>query len=150
MTVDGRPDPIAQRLVELATELQGVVGEAAEVFHRPDLFAGAWDLTPHKPGALPVTWLDYGTELQVETMGGPGGRWELDRSMDDVAFLGDLVRSVIAGRVTEVRVANRSRVTVTLHDGSRVTETGYDGLPGCLPLPFWPRWGRRIQYEPYI
>lgn len=64
-------------------------------------------------------------------------------------FIEDIVRSVIAGRVAEVRVANRSRVTVTLANGTLAVETGADGLSGCLPIPFWPRWGKRIEYAAY-
>jgi hypothetical protein len=56
---------------------------------------------------------------------------------------------VIAGRVTEVFAYRRSRVTVTLEDGSTESETGYDGLTAWLPLPLWPRWSRTVRYLPY-
>lgn len=57
--------------------------------------------------------------------------------------------SVVAGRVTEVFAFRRSRVTVTLGDGSAEVETGYEGLGACLPLPLWPRWSRTTRYLPY-
>jgi hypothetical protein len=36
-----------------------------------------------------------------------------------------------------------------LADGTVEKETGYDGLPGCLPLPFWRQWSRQVHYSPY-
>ncbi|GIM95018.1 hypothetical protein Ato02nite_068110 [Paractinoplanes toevensis] len=57
--------------------------------------------------------------------------------------------SVVAGRVSEVFAYRRSRVTVTLPDGSAAVETGYDGLTACLPLPLWPRWSPTTHYLPY-
>jgi hypothetical protein len=144
-----QPAPIAERLARLADDIKQVLGDRVHVEHEPDLFSGAWTLEPVNKRSLAVTWLDFGWDLQVETLGGPGGRWELSRTTEDADFLEDLVRSVVAGRATEVRVANRSRVTVTLSDGRRATETGYDGLAGCLPIPLWPRWGHKVRYEPY-
>ncbi len=85
----------------------------------------------------------------IVSAGEIGGRWELGADADDLAFLRDLVMSVVAGRVSEVFSCRRSRVTVVFPDGSADTETGYEGLAGCLPLPLWPSWSRRTQYLPY-
>lgn len=107
-------------------------------------------MTPRKEGALALYWFDTGEELQVETGGGLGGRWELGRSEEDAAYLEDIVRSVIAGQVVEVSgPGDRSRVTVTLSDGTKDAETGYVGLSGCLPRPGWKRLGRHIRYQPW-
>lgn len=56
-----------------------------------------------------------------------GGRWELDRSADDVALVESLARAVIASRVIETFTPARSRVVVTLDDDSTYSETGYVG-----------------------
>jgi hypothetical protein len=105
-------------------------------------------VTPHRAGARPIVWSDFGDEIILEA-GDIGGRWELSGDAGDLAFLRDLVMSVIAGRVTEVFAYRRSRVTVTLEDGSAESETGYDGLTAWLPLPLWPRWSRTVRYLPY-
>lgn len=105
-------------------------------------------VVPYRTGARSVTWAELGEEVVIQ-VGQFGGRWEIGAEEEDLAFLEDLVRSVIAGRVSEVLAVRRSRVAVTLDDGTQVAETGYDGPGGCLPLPVWPRWSRRIQYLPY-
>jgi hypothetical protein len=89
---------------------------------------------PRRSDALAVTWLDVGEELQIQA-GHGGGPWELGRNPEDVDFLEDVARSVIAGRVVEVFGPNRSRVEVTLADGTQAVETGYNGLRACLPKP---------------
>ena len=66
--------------------------------------------------------------------------------MKDVNFLTDVVRSVIAGRISEVLGPNRSRVEVTLSDGTTAVETGYSSL---LLNPGWRRRGQKVQYAPY-
>ena len=73
----------------------------------------------------------------------------MEAAPEGLAFLEDVARSVIAGRVREVMARGRSRVAVTLADGSAETETGYEGLAGCLPLPLWRRWSRAVQYAAY-
>ncbi len=78
-----------------------------------------------------------------------GRRWELGTTQQDLDMLEGIVRSVVAGRVEEVHAPGRSHVTVTLADGSRSSETGYEScLP--LPLPFWRRWSRRTIYSAYL
>lgn len=56
------------------------------------------------------------------------------------------MESVVAGRVRELVFPGRSRVEVTLADGSVVVETAVD-LP--VPLPGWRRWARVVEHEPY-
>lgn len=106
-------------------------------------------VTPHRAGACSIAWLDFPDEIVLQ-VGEIGGRWELGTAAGDLTFLEDLVTSVIAGRVTEVFAYRRTRVTVTMPDGSTETETGYDGLAACLPLPLWPRWARTVHYRPYL
>lgn len=133
--------PLAHRL---AAELDGV---AVTEIGRADSGLTV-RVTPHRAGARSIEWIDFTDEIIVQ-VGEIGGRWELEADAEDLAFLDDLVTSVVAGRVWEVFAYRRSRVTVRLRDGSAVTETGYDGLGACLPLPWWPRWSRRTRYSSY-
>ncbi len=92
--------------------------------------------------------MDFGESLQIEA-GHVGGRWELDRTMEDVDFIEQVVRAVAAGRVVEVFGPGRSRVEVTFPDGTQAVETGGVSPRGCLPSPGWVRRGRRVNYAPY-
>lgn len=103
---------------------------------------------PAREGARSIWWYERCDEV-VLGVGEEGGRWEFAADDDGLAFLEDVVRSTIAGRITEVLAPGRSRVVVVLADGSHEAETGYGGLRGCLPIPFWRRWSREIRYLPY-
>ena len=145
---NGQVDPVSRRLEALSAEMRARFGDAV-VVHRTG-GGQCVEMTPRKEGALALYWFDTGVELQVETGGGLGGRWELGRSEGDAAYLEDIVRSVVAGQVEEVfGPGGRSRVTVTLADGVKDAETGFVGLAGCLPRPGWKRLGRHIQYQPW-
>ena len=140
---------MALRLARLADDLEAQLGDSATVEREangPGL-SGA-TVTPRRLDALSVTWLDFGDALQIEA-GHNGGRWELGRDSEDVDFLESVAHSVVAGRVVEVVGPSRSRVEVTLADGSKTTETGHRGLDGCLPRPGWIKRGRHIHYSPY-
>jgi hypothetical protein len=154
------PDQIAARLDLFVDELRTELGDAASIEVEDHEGWRSVDLMPTRAGALPVSWEDFfptrsadglrdAGALQVESPGHPGGRWELNRDQDDLLFLMDYVRSVVAGRVVEVFGPDRSRVEVTLSDGTTVVETGGRAPVGCLPLPGWVRRGRRVQYAPY-
>jgi hypothetical protein len=106
------------------------------------------DVTPRTPASRAFGWSDFSDEIIVQ-VGDYGGRWELEAHPEDIALLEDIARSVIAGRVREVFAPGRSSVSVTLADGSIETETGAEAPRGCLPLPFWRRWSRTVQYAPY-
>ncbi|MFY1632834.1 hypothetical protein ACN27F_06010 [Solwaraspora sp. WMMB335] len=126
--------------VELSDSAQVLVTEVA---------AGiSVDIVPRRVGTRPVSWADFGDQIVVQ-VGDVGGRWEIGGGEEDLAFLEDIVRSVVAGRVVEVFGKSRSRVVVILADGTRETETGYEGPAGCLPMPLWPKWSRRVEYVPY-
>lgn len=102
-------------------------------------------VTPVRDGARSFGWTEFGDEIIVQ-IGEVGGRWELTTVAGDLAFLADLVTSVIAGRVSESFGDRRSRVAVTLADGSTAVETGFDGLTA---IRFRPRWSRITRYSPY-
>jgi hypothetical protein len=139
-------DVIARRLLDLATSVEQSLGSAVRV-ERRELFCGEVRLLPARPDAMSVSWIDFGDELGLYA--GTRGWWELGRDLADVAFVEDVVRSIVAGRVEEVLAPGRSRLVVTMPDGSRTADTGADAPIGCLPLPWWPRWGRRVSYAPY-
>jgi hypothetical protein len=143
-------DDPATRLAQLADELEGTLADAASVERTETPVGPAVRIIPVRASALAVSWIWFGDEVTLETLGGPGGRWQLGSSQQDLDMFEAIVRSVVAGRVEEVRAAGRSRVKVTLADGTRLSETGYVAGPGCLPLPFWNRWGRRTCYTAYL
>ncbi len=137
------------RLRDLRRDLEQALRDAATVTVEVDDDGESVALTPLRQGALGVLWTDFGSELQVETDGGPGGLWEMGRNLDGVALVEALVRAVVDGRVREVSAGDRSLVEVTLADGSVIAETGAIGLRGLLPRPGWKRSGAVTQYEPY-
>ncbi|WP_344174498.1 hypothetical protein [Pilimelia columellifera] len=140
-----QPPPVSLLFAQhLAEDLSGIA-EVVITYEHGGLAVG---VSPDRPGARAFHWIDFGDEIIVE-VGSVGGRWELAGSEEDLELLRSLVWSVIAGGVTEVFSFQRSRVTVTLPDGTRETETGYEGPGGCLPLPLWPRWSRTVKYLPY-
>ncbi|OIH92424.1 hypothetical protein [Curtobacterium sp. MCBA15_001] len=152
----------AQAMRELLPYLRTLVGDSATVTARnhwvtePD---GSVDrgrspstrsvlVRPHNPAALAVD-LTCEQWIVVE-VGRVGGRWELGYEDADVAQAKRLLDAAVAGRVAETFALGRSRVVVTLTDGSTETETGYQGcLTSLVPLPGWKKWGRTTQYEPY-
>ena len=102
---------------------------------------------PRNVDALPMTWLLLGEHaVLLEAGAGPGGRWELPRTPDGVALLRQLVEGIVAGRVVETLGYKRSCVTVTMSDGTEVSETGYTGW---RPTPGWRRRGPTVKYAAY-
>jgi hypothetical protein len=155
MQDDGSPQP-ADEVVAVLTdfadrlraELVGVATVKGIAF--PDNNGIGWDLQPMNPRCSPVSWILFGDDILLQA--GKlyrGGRWELDRSVEDFNFVERVVRAAIAGRITETSALARSRVEVTLEDGHVVHETGYEGCLALVPLPGWRRWGRGAHYEPY-
>lgn len=150
MSTPGDLDQSTRRLKDLAGDLQRSLGAAATVKTDDDYPWAAAELWPVRADALGVSWIEFGNEVVLSTARGLGGRWELDRSAESMDFLEDVVRSVVAGRVVEVTAGDRSRIEVTLSDGSVAVETGRVGIRSLLPKPDWQRWGRRIEYAPYL
>lgn len=134
---------------EIAAVLAGLEAELASIadVERKTLSPGMVrvEVSPRNPGALPITWTFVGDEIIVEA-GRHGGRWEFGRTQSDVGFMTSLVQSVVAGRVRETFGPKRSRVEVTLEDGTTVMETGYVSV---VPRPGWRRRGQTVVYESY-
>lgn len=139
---------ISRDTAEINTENYWASESNGSVDHsRPPSIRSAY-VEPHNPASLTVEvtceqWI-------VIEMGRPGGRWELGYDSADLAHAKALLAAAVAGRVTETSAFGRSKVDVTLADGSTVTETGYEGcLPFLLVLPGWTKWGRKTKYESY-
>jgi hypothetical protein len=146
----GGEDDVAVRLDALADVIQRSNCGAVQVEREAYGWGRSVRVTPPDGRSLGLWWLVSTDQLIVETAGTHGGRWELGLSARDLAFAEDVVRSVVAGRVREVRVSDRSRVSVTLADGSEAVETGGEGCLSIFPKPLWTRWGRHVQYLPYL
>lgn len=136
------PGGIQAALAAMESDLAEVAELTREV-HGPDDVT--LTVTPRNPDALPI-WLCYiGDEILIEA-GSFGGSWELQRTAEDVGFLIDLVESIRAGRVREILGPKRSRVQVTLADGTTVASTGYQSV---APRPGWRLRGQTVVYESY-
>ncbi|OII22949.1 hypothetical protein [Frigoribacterium sp. MCBA15_019] len=152
----------ARAMQELLPYLHDIVGDTAEITtedywgSEPD---GSVDhdqapsirsayIRPHNAAALPM---DVSCEQWIVIeLGRIGGRWELGYDSGDLALAKALLGAAAAGNVIETTALGRSKVDVTLTDGTIVTETGYDGcLTILIPLPGWKTWGRTTRYEPY-
>lgn len=136
------PDEIDAALADMESDL-GSVAEITRETQGPGFVT--LSVAPRNPKARPI-WLCYlGDEIIIEA-GNFGGRWELQRTREDVAFLIDLVQSITVGRVRETLGPKRSRLDVTLADGSTVAETGYSSV---VPRPGWRRRGPTVEYESF-
>lgn len=144
-------DELGSRLETLADRLEADYAGLCEVQRK------TWDqhgirsvwVTPTSSAATRTGWDDMGDQLQVYAGNGDGGRWELDRTGEDVNFVEEVVLGVVEGRVAETFGPGRSRVEVLLSSGETAIETGATAPAGCLPLPGWVRRGRRVQYKAY-
>ncbi|MBF9131271.1 hypothetical protein I0C86_20230 [Plantactinospora sp. S1510] len=142
------PGPQAPATLDLATQLAYELAGTAEVEIERLRWGVGVTVTPTNPDARGFAWSEFAEEIVLQ-VGEYGGRWELRPVREDLDFLGNVARSVVAGRVREVFARGRSLVEVAMPDGSVEAETGYEGLSGCLPLPLWRRWSRSVQYAPY-
>lgn len=136
--------------MRFAARLERSLGGAVTVERRsPTDRSSLVTFTPTNCDALGLAWFEGVGQVTVWTAGGPGGRWELSASDEDLDLVEDIVQSVVEGRASEVVGPSRSRVTVTLSSGRELSASGAAGLSGFVPVPFWTRWGRKIRYRPY-
>ena len=150
---DGRlwpRDHLSSRLEAFADRIEGEFPECCRV-ERTTVSQGLLRLvhvSPTRGGASPTGWMDMVDELQV--FAGEGDcRWELARTEADVQFIENVVESVLAGRVTEAFGPSRSKVAVTLADGTVAEQTVTTGLRGLIPSPGWRPRGRHVRYGAY-
>lgn len=138
------------RLARLAAQIEEALGDSVNVERsNPIERTSLVKITPARDDALGVGWFEGLEQVIAWTDGGLGGRWELSTTEADLDLLEAIIQSVIAGRVSEVLGPGRSRVKVTLSDGRTLSETGHSAPGGCVPLPFWTKWGRKVRYAPY-
>ncbi len=136
-------DQVARFLDAYEADLAERLTVVAKVF-RDDY--GGVHLNPTSAAAIHSGWLEHYDELLLWVS--DGGRWELPRDMESARFVLEVTEAVIGGRVTEVFGPGRSAVTVVL--GSTSVSSSVGQAPrGCLPVPGWTRWGRRVEYAPY-
>ncbi|WP_143459166.1 hypothetical protein [Leifsonia sp. ALI-44-B] len=153
-TAPGQHNGADEAELRVLAELEGYArlcaGDSA-TFSREDFVTASITeitVTPHNPASRTFS-IAVEQFLHVE-VGDLGGHFELGYTDADIALAKRIVEAVIAGRISETRALGRSRVDVTLADGMSTHETGYAGcLPALIPLPFWRRWGRRTNYEPF-
>ena len=137
-------------LAELAQLARSIAGPSAQF---DESIIDSWPMItirPERSDALAIT-LEVDQWLMLSA-GHHGGWWELEwESEADMQLARDLIASIIAGRVEERFGAFRSRVIVTLPNGSKKSETGWAGcLALLIPQPGWTVWGRRRRYAPYL
>ena len=146
---------VQARLAAFTEELRIYLGDAATVTRDgpTEDYTAQTTVTPHRAGALDVSWAEfgYGDTGEVSlTAGHIGGWFEMDGTMVNADDVEDIVRAVVAGRVVEVFGPGRSRVEVVVSNGEVWRETGGVAPKGCLPIPGWVRRGRRVEYLPYV
>lgn len=109
---------------------------------------GVYDVTPHNPRASAISII--AEQWLVVTVGGFGGRWELEYTDEHRELALQIIAATVAGRIEERRAFGRSQVSVTFEDGTVKRATGYNGCGSLfVPQPGWTRWGRRTSYEPF-
>ena len=143
-------DAISVRLQTLAERLGARFGDLLEIrTQKADQFPiTTVSVLPQNPKACSMSWIEMGqSELIIGV--GRGGRWEERRDTEAVDFLENVVAAVTGGRVVEVFGPGRSQVTVMFSDGTSKRSSEGSAPIGCLPAPFWPRWGRKVTYSPY-
>jgi hypothetical protein len=137
-------------LRDLAAVARSEAGDAAtiELAELDGVEISMLDVTPVRTDARSLSIV--AEQWLVVQVGQVGGRFELDWTAQSIAVASELVRGVIAGRVTERFGWSRSRVVVTTADGREYAKTGSKGcLPALVPNPGWQRRGRLRDYPPY-
>jgi hypothetical protein len=145
----GLDDQVSALLDRLAERLRDRTRGGATVQREDVPGTGvAWHVWPDNPRSAAVGWLAWDDGLLLY-IGVGNAQWELEGTAEDVRFVEEVARAVVAGRAVEVAAPGRVRAEVTLADG-RVERTTTINAPfGLLPLPGWRRWGRKVRYEPY-
>jgi hypothetical protein len=147
---DPRDTDASGRLLRFAERLERALDDEVSVERsNPTDRASLVQFTPANRDALGVGWFEGVGQVTVWTAGGPGGQWELSASDEDLDLVEDIVLSVVAGRAMKVAGPGRSRVTLTLSSGRELPARGASPPAGCVPLPFWTKWGRKTRYGPY-
>ena len=144
-------DQVAAALAALESDVRARLGHASSVERdqEPGFLGQLVSIVRRREGALSVTWIELLGEL-ILGAGTYGGRWELDRSLASAELIRQVLDAAIAGRIVEILSLQRSKIIVTLANGSTLEETGSEGLLGIIPIPGWERRGRRVEYKPSL
>lgn len=136
----------------LEVEARGLVGHCASIDRSGPDGGGliGIDVQPDNPNAAPLNLIVMAGEVVVTV--GAAGRYELGCEEADLGFAAELMRAVVAGRVTAWVSRWQETVTVTLGGGRRVSSrtVGWGGsglVAGILRLE-----QRRLgfqEFEPY-
>lgn len=143
-------DDVGRRLRLLVESVENQLGEAVSVQRQspPNASVEIVRLEPSRPDACFAAWIEMGGSELILCVG-KGGRWELPRDVESVTFVEGAVEAVIDGRVVEVFAPGRSRVTVTLGNGTQRSSVVANFPWGIIPLPYWRRWGKLVRYSHY-
>ncbi|MFJ9523766.1 hypothetical protein ACIRPK_36800 [Kitasatospora sp. NPDC101801] len=143
-------NPVRRRLETLVERLKRDLDGVAEIKQRDD--GWFWDVVvrPGYAGPLGFSWLCQGDSADIVFGVDAGGvRWELGRSVEELDLMETIIDALLRGDATAVFASGRCEMTITLGNGSKEVQSNRDFPSGCLPLPGWSRWGRRVDYEPY-
>ncbi|MCX4744408.1 hypothetical protein OG455_02560 [Kitasatospora sp. NBC_01287] len=146
-STDLAEDAVIRRLRVILDELAEASAGSFSVEESEEEGWRVVSVAPLRRGALGFWWIHRGDV--IFGLDPHGVRWELQPTAEDLDFLAAVVRSVVAGRVRAVFAPGRAEVTVTLADGTHEKQNNARAPVGCLPLPFWPRWGKHLDYLPY-
>jgi hypothetical protein len=142
-------DEVAARLRLLVASVErqanGAVSNSRQSI--PNASVDITEVNPRRSDACRLSWIEMGGKELILYVG-RGGCWERSRDVGGAAEIAEIVESVLAGRVTEIRAPGRSNVTATLADGTQKSSQ-VRSLGGILPIPFWRRLGRKVSYAPY-
>lgn len=142
---DEQAGAIIEHLVRLEVELRDV----ADV-ERTMLQVGTMTIVkPRNPEALGMSWIVMKDEIVFQA-GHEGGRWELAKTPEGVAWMEGLVNAVAHGQVTETFGPKRSTVNLRLGDATSVSQTGHSTGTCWLPAPRWRPRGRTVVYASYF
>ena len=142
-------DEVAALLRLLIASVERQATDAVSISRQsiPNASVDITEINPRRSDACRLSWIEMGDKELILYVG-RGGCWEQSRDVGVVAEIAEIVESVLAGRVTEVRAPGRSSVTVTLADGTQKSSQ-VRSLGGILPIPFWRHLGRKVSYAPY-
>lgn len=129
---------------------RGLVGDAGteELGYVVSGRIGVYDVTPNNPRASAISII--AEQWLIVSVGGFGGRWELNYTDEDRELARRIIAATVAGRIEERSAFARSQVSVTFEDGTVKRATGWNGCGSLfVPQPGWTLWGKRTSFEPF-
>ncbi|GAA1227487.1 hypothetical protein [Rhodoglobus aureus] len=153
---DGEDSPYFREVVRTVDTIEqytrGLVGSNATIVRRRQggLLALMLDIAPTNPFSCAIFVLAE-QELNITvSRARRSAQIELSYSGEDAAIALKVIAATVAGRVSERRAIGRSTVTFTFDDGQSKSLTSYGYLSLFIPQPGWKRWGRVVNFAPYV